>query len=90
MAVYYDDNMNVPTAIPTFNAPNRQLKTYFVMFSVHRNREWTCHAGYIFAYDEESIKSWLDKKYGDTIIRHVIEVDVEEGTILYGERWCKL
>lgn len=73
-------------------APEKEepLKLYFVLFSVHKRKEWSAHAGYIFGYDEDSLTGLLEKKYGDVIIRSVKEVDIKEGTVLYGERWTAL
>ena len=45
-------------------------------FAVHKNRDF--HA---------SIQKLLENRYGEVRIRSIEEVPVEEGTILYGERW---
>ena len=63
------------------------LNVYFVVFSKHEGRQWTGHAGYIFAKKEEDIKTLLSKRHGEVNVRSVEQVSIEEGTVLYGERW---
>ena len=63
------------------------LKLYFVMFAVHKDRDFHASAGYIFAKSETDIQKLLENRYGEVRIRSIEEVPVEEGTILYGERW---
>lgn len=67
----------------------QNLNLYFVVFSVHNEekRTWTGHAGYIFAKDEDSAKACLTKTYSEVNVRTIMEVHIQEGTILYGERW---
>ena len=66
------------------------LKLFFVMFAVHGEKEWAAHAGYIFAKKAESVSKLLAKKYGEVRMLALRKVEVEEGTVLYGERWYKL
>ncbi len=77
-------------SISTGPAEERELNLYFVLFSVHKNKEWTAHAGYIFAYDRDSLQSLLDKKYGSVVVRSAASVTIQEGTVLYGERWTQI
>ena len=63
------------------------INLYFVAFSRHKGKEWVCNSGYIFAKDEESLEALLNKQYGEVRIRSTQKVDIQEGTILYGERW---
>lgn len=63
------------------------LNVYSVAFSRHKDKEWFCYDGYIFAKDEESLEALLNKQYGEVRIRYAQKVDIQEGTILYGERW---
>lgn len=64
-----------------------ELKLYFVLFAVHKAKEWCASAGYIFAKDTASALKNLADRYGEVKLRSIEEVSVEEGTILYGERW---
>lgn len=67
------------------------LKLYFVLFAVLKKHEYHASAGYIFAYDKDRAVGMLRKKYGDdTRIRSIEELEYEEGTVLYGERWHRL
>lgn len=66
---------------------DEKLKLYFVLFAIHSEKEWAAHAGYVFAKQEENIKSLLDAVYGEVYIRIVEEVDYKEGTVFYGSRW---
>ena len=66
------------------------LKLYFIMFAVHGEKQWAAHAGYIFALDEDDIKGLLSERYGDVNVRVVKQIDVKEGTVLYGERWVHI
>lgn len=66
------------------------LKLYFVVFSKHEpdKQSYTAYAGYIFAKDENRAAQLMRETYGKlTIIKSVNEINVKEGTILYGERW---
>lgn len=67
-----------------------ELKLFFVSFATHKDKEWICNAGYIFAKNEESVSKLLAKKFGEVRMLALRKIDVEEGTILYGERWHKL
>lgn len=67
-----------------------ELKLYFVTFATHEDKEWICNAGYIFAKKAESVSKLLAKKFGEVRMLALRKVDVEEGTVLYGERWHKL
>ena len=65
-----------------------KLKLYFIMFAIRRDLDFHASAGYIFAYDEDNVRELICNKYGPlTRIRSIAEIDYEEGTILYGERW---
>lgn len=66
------------------------LKLYFVTFATHEDKEWICNAGYIFANKPEQVPKLLAKKFGEVRMLALRKIDVEEGTVLYGERWCKL
>ena len=67
------------------------LKLYFVLFAVLEEHEYHASAGYIFAYDKDRVADMLRKKYSDdTRIRSIEELQYEEGTVLYGERWRRL
>lgn len=66
------------------------LNLYFVVFSVHKKREYLSCAGYIFAKDKKDIQRLLDAHYGVTVVRSAVKVEIEEGKILYGERWREL
>lgn len=63
------------------------LKLYFVVFVVNENKQWSGKAGYVFGRDRDSVNATLNEKYGLSIIRSIDEVDVKEGTILYGRSW---
>ena len=63
------------------------LHLYFITFAIRREKEFTAHAGYIFAYDEESLSKLLNEQYGEVRIRSVHKIDIQEGTVLCGERW---
>lgn len=67
-----------------------ELKLFFVSFAMHKDKEWICNAGYIFAKKAESVSKLLSEKYGEIRMLALRKVEVEEGTILYGERWHKL
>ena len=69
---------------------SNDLNLYFVLFSVHKDKEWSAHAGYVFAYDRDSLQLLLNRKYGSAVVRSAATVTIEEGTILYGERWVQL
>ena len=77
-------------AIEELDAYKNSLNLYFVAFSKHEGREWTCHAGFIFAKRKEDIEPLLNIECGtDVIVRSAESLSVQEGTILYGERWRK-
>ena len=64
------------------------LSLYFVAFSRHEGREWTCHAGYVFAYNKETIEALLSARYGTEIkVRSAERIDIFEGSVLYGRSW---
>lgn len=67
-----------------------ELNLYFVLFSVHKEREFEACAGYIFAKDEKDIQKLLDAHYGITLMRMAVKVDITEGKVLYGQRWREL
>lgn len=67
-----------------------EIDLFFVVFAIHNDKEWSAHAGYIFAENRDEIDELLRAKYGEVNIRHCEKIKVEKGTILYGERWCKL
>ena len=62
------------------------LKLYFVMFATKDSdaKEWIAHYCYIFARDELTIFNLLNEKYDSVHVRSVQQVNIEEGTILYG------
>ena len=65
-----------------------KLKLYFIMFAIRKDRDFHASAGYIVAYDKDHVRELICEKYGPlTRIRSIAEIDYEEGTILYGERW---
>lgn len=66
------------------------LNLYFVVFSVHKKREYLSCAGYIFAKDEKDIRRLLDAHYGMTLVKMAVKVDITEGKVLYGQRWREL
>ena len=77
-------------AIEELDAYKNSLNLYFVSFSKHEGQEWTCHAGFIFAKKKEDIEPLLNIECGtDVIVRSAESLSVQEGTILYGERWRK-
>ena len=65
------------------------LKLFFVVFSYHPDgsRDWHGAAGYIFASDSYRAAEHLAKHYNSVSIKSIQEVEVKEGTVLYGERW---
>ena len=63
------------------------LKLFFVAFSVHKEREWVAHAGYLFVREGTSIHDILTEKYGEVRMLSMQWVRVTEGTILYGSGW---
>ena len=67
-----------------------ELKLFFVSFAIHKDKEWICNAGYIFAKKPESVSKLLAKKFGEVRMLALRKIDVEEGTVLYGERWYNL
>ena len=67
-----------------------ELNLYFVLFSIHKGKEWTAHAGYIFAKCPADIQLLLNRTFGETLCRSMEKIRIEEGTVLYGERWHKL
>lgn len=78
-------------AIEELDAYKNSLNPYFVVYSKHEGKEWSGYAGYIFAKKKEDIESLLNIQCNtDVTIRSIESVDVQEGTILYGERWRKL
>lgn len=78
-------------AIEELDAYKNSLNLYFVVFSKHEGKEWSGYAGYIFAKRKDDIKQLLEIQCNaDVTIRSIESVDVQEGTILYGERWRKL
>ena len=78
-------------AIEELDAYKNSLNLYFVSFSKHEGLEWTCHAGFIFAKKKEDIEPLLNIECGtDVIVRSAESLSVQEGTILYGERWRKV
>lgn len=78
-------------AIEELNAYKNSLNLYFVVFSKHEGKEWSGYAGYIFAKKKEDIEPLLNIQCNtDVTIRSIASVDVQEGTILYGERWRKI
>lgn len=66
------------------------LKVFFVVFAIHKEKEWAAHAGYVFANDEGNLQRLLNDAYGEVFLRYVEPIDVKEGTILYGKQWNKL
>lgn len=68
------------------------LKLYFVMFAAKDadEKEWTAHYNYIFARDELTVFNLINEQYDSVHIRSVQQVNVEEGTILYGKSWSHL
>ena len=69
----------------------QNLKLYFAMFAILKDHEFHASAGYVFAHSEDRVADMLKKKYGEeTRIRSIQELEYEEGTVLYGERWNKL
>lgn len=77
-------------AIEELDAYKNSLNLYFVVFSKHEGKEWSGYAGYIFAKRKEDIEELLKIQCdADVTIRSIASVDVQEGTILYGERWRK-
>ena len=68
----------------------QRLKLYFVTFAVHKGNEYHAAAGYIFANTMGDAMDLLEQKYGEIRLRAIDEVPVEEGTVLYGERWHKV
>ena len=77
-------------AIEELDAYKNSLNLYFVAFSTHEGQEWTCYAGFIFAKRKEDIEPLLNIECGtDVIVRSAESFSVQEGTILYGERWKK-
>lgn len=70
---------------------SRNLKLYFAILAILKDHEYYAYAGYVFAYSEDRVADMLKKKYGEeTRIRSIQELEYEEGTVLYGERWHKL
>ena len=70
---------------------SRDLKLYFAILAILKDHEYYAYAGYVFAYSEDRVADMLKKKYGEeTRIRSIQELEYEEGTVLYGERWNKL
>lgn len=77
-------------AIQELDAYKNSLNLYFVVFSRHEGKEWSGYAGYIFAKRKEDIEELLKIQCdADVTIRSIASVDVQEGTILFGERWRK-
>ena len=69
----------------------QNLKLYFAILAILKDHEFHASAGYVFAYSEDRVADMLKKKYGEeTRIRSIQELEYEEGTVLYGERWNKL
>lgn len=76
--------------IEELDAYKNSLNLYYVVYSKHEGLEWTCHAGFIFAKKKEDIEFLLSIQYDtDVVVRSIESLDVQEGTILYGERWRK-
>ena len=74
-------------AIEELDAYKNSLNLYFVVFSKHEGKEWSGYAGYIFAKRKEDIEELLKIQCdADVTIRSIASVDVQEGTILFGER----
>lgn len=70
---------------------SRDLKLYFAILAILKDHEYYAYAGYVFAYSEDRVADMLKKKYGEeTRIRSIQELEYEEGTVLYGERWDKI
>ena len=77
-------------AIEELDAYKNSLNLYFVVYSKHEGKEWSGYAGYIFAKQKDDIEQLLKVQCDtDITIRSIESVDVQEGTILYGERWRK-
>ncbi len=77
-------------AIQELDAYKNSLNLYFVVYSKHEGKEWSGYAGYIFAKRKDNIEQLLKIQCdADVTIRSVESVDVQEGTVLYGERWRK-
>ena len=77
-------------AIEELDAYKNSLNLYFVVFSKHEGKEWSGYAGYIFAKRKDDIEQLLKIQCNaDVTIRSIESVDVQEGTVLYGERWRK-
>lgn len=68
----------------------KELSLFFVLFSIHEEKQWAAHAGYVFAYDRKTLETLLNKKYGSVVVRSATSVNIQEGTVLYGERWTAL
>lgn len=70
----------------------QNLNLYFVLFSYHdqEKKEWSAHAGYIFEESEEDVRKSLEKAYGLILMQSIVQVDIQKGTILYGERWHQI
>ena len=78
-------------AIEELDAYKNSLNLYFVVLSKHEGKEWSGYAGYIFAKRKEDIEELLKIQCDANVtIRSIASVDVQEGTILYGERWIKV
>lgn len=77
--------------LPAFESEQTEtLYPYMIFFSHHEGKEWICHAGCIWAQNKESIESLLKRHYGEVLLRSAEKIDIQEGTILYGERWKTL
>ncbi len=77
-------------AIQELDAYKNSLNLYFVVYSKHEGKEWSGYAGYIFAKRKDDIEQLLKIQCdADVTIRSIESIDVQEGTILYGERWKK-
>lgn len=82
--------MRAKLAIEELDAYKNSLNLYFVVYSKHEGKEWSGYAGYIFAKQKDDIEQLLKIQCNaDVTIRSIESVDVQEGTILYGERWRK-
>ena len=78
-------------AIEELDAYKNSLNLYFVVYSKHEGKEWSGYAGYIFAKNKEDIEPLLSIQCNaDVTVRSIESLSVQEGTILYGERWKKL
>ena len=78
-------------AIQELDAYKNSLNPYFVVYSKHEGKEWSGYAGYMFVKKKEDIEPLLRIQCDtDVTVRSAESISVQEGTILYGERWRKV